>query len=66
MTALSPLQAIHRHCAECCNGQAAQIRYCPVHECPLFPFRFGTNPFTRADVERLEPLRTKEPAHANE
>lgn len=58
MTALSPLQAIHRHCVECSNGQPAQVSLCQISECPLYHYRNGRNPFTRAET-RPEPSETK-------
>lgn len=40
----SPLQRIRQYCLECC-GSAHEVKLCPVEKCPLYPMRFGHNPF---------------------
>ena len=61
----SPLRAIRSHCLGCART-AQEVRLCPVTECPLFPYRFGKNPFhgrsfteaeRRAAAERLSAAR---------
>lgn len=43
------LQTIRAKCLDCCVGNAAEVARCTVDTCSLFPYRFGTNPFsTRA------------------
>ena len=41
------VQAVRRKCIDCSAGQPSEVRKCPVVACPLWPFRFGTNPFSR-------------------
>ena len=41
---MTPLKAIRLHCIECSAGNLAEVRKCPVSDCPLFRFRFGKNP----------------------
>jgi len=41
----TPLTAIRAKCIDCHAGGAAEVRRCPVTGCPLFPFRFGKDPF---------------------
>lgn len=41
----SPLKAIRQKCLDCVWGNATEVRLCPSESCPLFPFRFGKNPF---------------------
>lgn len=41
----SPLKAIRAKCLDCCCGQVSEIKVCPAVKCPLFPYRFGKNPF---------------------
>ena len=41
----SPVKAIRAKCLDCCCGQANEVRLCPAQDCPLWPFRFGKNPF---------------------
>lgn len=36
---------IRAKCLDCAGGQAAEVRKCPAHDCPLWPYRMGRNPF---------------------
>jgi|SRR6476646_1083782 len=45
--AQNPLKAIREKCLDCCCGNAAEVRKCVAIECPLWPFRMGTNPFRK-------------------
>ncbi len=41
----NPVKAIRAYCMECSNGQTSEVKECPVVKCPLYPFRFGKNPY---------------------
>lgn len=41
----NPVKAIRAFCMECSCGQTSEVQRCPMHECPLYPFRFGKNPY---------------------
>ena len=41
----NPVKAIRAFCLECSNGQTSEVKACPVDKCPLYPFRFGKNPY---------------------
>ena len=41
----NPIKAIRAYCVECSCGSTAEIKECPVTKCPLYPFRFGKNPY---------------------
>ena len=41
----NPVKAIRAFCMECSNGQTSEVTACPVYKCPLYPFRFGKNPY---------------------
>lgn len=41
----SPLKAVRQKCLECSCGNQAEVRQCVIERCPLYPFRFGKNPF---------------------
>lgn len=43
----SPIKAIRAKCLECSCNQVVEVRECPVTDCPLFPFRFGKNPYRK-------------------
>src|SRR5215471_6252336 len=45
--AQNPLKAIREKCLDCCCGKAAEVRKCVAVDCPLWPFRMGTNPFRK-------------------
>ena len=48
----SPLKAIRQHCLDCCCGSAYEVKNCVIHDCELYPFRLGSNPFrTRSMTE---------------
>ena len=44
---MTPLKAIKLKCLDCCCDQANEVKLCSVESCPLFPFRFGKNPFIK-------------------
>src|SRR5450631_3713965 len=39
------LKAIRRKCLDCSGRSPAEVADCLVRQCPLFPFRFGKNPW---------------------
>ena len=41
-----PLEAIRRHCVECCGDNAKEVRRCQCPDCKLWPYRFGIRPDT--------------------
>lgn len=49
----SPIKAIRAKCLDCSCGSREEVKLCPVHDCPLYDFRFGKNPF-RAKREYTE------------
>ena len=42
---LTPLQAIRQRCLWCSNDSRSWVRNCRAFDCPLHPFRMGTDPF---------------------
>lgn len=48
---LTPLKAIRRNCLYCCNGQAPEVRLCPVEACPVHSLRFGKR------IKSISPLK---------
>lgn len=63
---LTPLKAIRAKCIDCCCGQLAEVRACPVLNCPLYPYRDGHNP-SRKGIggfkQNEEDLETEEIVH---
>ena len=43
----NPVKAIRAYCLECTCGSTAEVKLCPIDDCPLFPFRFGKNPYRK-------------------
>ena len=41
---LTPIKAIRKACLQCCCGQTAEIRYCTIPSCGLYPYRLGRRP----------------------
>lgn len=44
MAKLTPIKAIRAKCRDCCCGSTAEIRACPVKDCPIYPYRMGRRP----------------------
>ena len=55
---LTPLKAIRAKCIDCSGGSIHEVKLCVIPECPLYPFRFGKNPFRKrrklTDQQRQE------------
>lgn len=43
---IPPIKAIRLKCLDCCCGQRIEVNLCPCEDCPLWPFRFGKNPYS--------------------
>lgn len=41
----SPIGAIRAHCIQCSGGSKREAGQCTATTCPLWPMRFGKNPF---------------------
>ena len=62
----SPLKAIRQHCLECSCGSTYEVKNCVIHDCNLYSFRLGSNPYRtrsmtdeqkQAAAERLKSAR---------
>ena len=62
----SPLKAIHAKCLDRRCGAAYEVKNCVIHDCNLYPYRLGSNPFRtrsmteeqkQATAERLKSAR---------
>ncbi len=49
----NPVKVIRAYCLDCCLSSAHEVALCPASDCPLWPFRFGKNPY-RAKRELSE------------
>lgn len=43
----SPIKAIREKCFDCVNSNRNEVKLCPSEDCPLYPFRFGKNPYSK-------------------
>lgn len=41
----NPVKAIRAKCMRCTCDQPGEIDKCPIVDCPLYPFRYGKNPY---------------------
>ncbi len=65
----NPVKVIRDKCLDCCTGSSKEVEVCAVKKCPLWPFRFGRNPYRekrelseeqrRAAAERLLTARAR-------
>lgn len=47
----NPVKAIRAKCLDCCCFQPVEVEKCPAKRCPIWPFRFGKNPYrTKREV----------------
>lgn len=45
MDHITPVKAIRNKCIDCCCGSKSEVKFCEACDCPIWPFRFGKNPF---------------------
>lgn len=45
MDLTNPIKAIRAKCLDCCCNQQNEVKLCTCTDCPLYPFRFGKNPY---------------------
>lgn len=48
---LRVFRRIRQHCLGCCGGSRKEVRLCPITDCELWHFRFGSKP--KAAARRL-------------
>ncbi len=41
----NPVKAIREFCLGCVGNSSNEVKMCPSVKCPLYPFRFGKNPY---------------------
>ena len=44
----NPVKAIRKKCLDCSEDYIEEVRNCPIESCPIWPFRFGKNPYRTA------------------
>lgn len=50
MNRITPLIAIKLKCKECTCGSTKEVRLCPIYDCSLYPYRFGTDPTRKKEI----------------
>ena len=43
------LKVIRANCVQCCAGSETEVRRCRMVECDMFPYRMGTNAFSKRE-----------------
>lgn len=51
---MTPQKAIRLYCLECGGGQYAEVRFCTLTNCPLYPWRMGRKKTAKTEGERIE------------
>lgn len=41
----NPVKVLRLKCRDCTNNQIAEIDNCTIRQCPVWPWRFGKNPY---------------------
>lgn len=64
MPSLTPVKAIRKFCLHCVDGETQQVTNCTggsdnpnSYQCPLFPYRMGNNPRSKAKLSVLKSIR---------
>jgi hypothetical protein len=57
----TPLEALRAKCLDCCGGVPKEVRLCMALNCPIWPYRMGTDPFrgsrrAPAEIGRGRPI----------
>lgn len=51
--------AIKRHCRECVGDSPKEVTLCSIHDCHLWPFRFGCSVDAKAYQKRMDRAKKK-------
>src|SRR5262249_26603232 len=61
----SPMEVIRTKCIDCCAGHAQEVRYCVAVDCPAWPYRMGSNPWSAArspaQIEAAKKMASRRP-----
>jgi hypothetical protein len=49
-----PTKAIRLKCIDCCGYEESEVNKCHLESCPLWPFRFGKNPYHKRAATKVE------------
>ena len=47
----TPIKAIRAYCVECSGGSTKEVKFCPIKNCPLYPYRMGKRPTLDTYIE---------------
>lgn len=50
----NPVKAIRAKCLDCSCFSSDEVQKCVMTDCPLYPFRFGVNPFNSRTGKKKE------------
>lgn len=63
---LTPMKAIRAKCLDCTCGSAQEVTLCPIHDCPLYPYRSGHNPARKGKGGNVAHFAKKSTAQPHE
>ena len=52
---LTPVKAIRKKCLDCSAYSPAEVRSCPIRDCPIYEYRMGKNPALKGKRGRGHP-----------
>ncbi len=59
---MTKAKAIKMFCFDCAGESSKEVALCTCGDCPLYPFRFGNTPGTKAYKERMAGAKERWPA----
>ncbi len=59
-------KAIREYCIDCSGGSTGEATLCTVLSCPLWGWRFGSKPGSKAFLARMEKARENKPKEFDE
>lgn len=60
MVEKNPIKAIRLRCLDCCAGALGEVENCPIKDCSLWWFRFGTNPFKDGTYDKFHTIEKEQ------
>ena len=58
---MTKAKAIQKHCLGCAGESYKEVALCAIPDCPLYPYRFGNSPRTKAYKARMSQAKERWP-----
>lgn len=59
------LKAVRQRCLDCSAFNPYEVKMCPIENCPLYPYRFGTLSHKEKNPRKKEKTQQKTPSQNN-